>query len=71
MSTTTEATRSYVKRQRKFTLQERNALIKSVKEIGVVATAAKFNTLYIRVADICSKSRITVKRGRRPLAKVA
>jgi len=71
MSTESTATRSYVKRQRKFTLQERNAIIKSVKEIGVVATAAKFNTLYIRVADICSKSRISVKRGRRPSLQAA
>jgi hypothetical protein len=67
----TASKRSYVKRQRKFTLQERNSIIKSVKEIGVVATADKFNTLYIRVADICDKSRISVKRGRRPLIKAA
>jgi hypothetical protein len=62
--------RVYNKRARKFRLTEQNAIIKSVKEIGLVATAAKFDTLPIRISAICKARKVKVPRGRRPNAKV-
>lgn len=63
--------RIYTKRVRKFNLQTANAIVKSVKEIGVVATAKAFNTLPIYVSDLCKKRKVKVQRGRRPAAKAA
>jgi hypothetical protein len=65
------ATRSYVKRVRKFDLKTQNAIASSIKAIGVVATAEKFNTLYVYVAKLAKARKITVNRGRRPGTKLA
>ena len=66
---TAREVRVYTKRVRKFNLQQQNAIIKSVKEIGVMPTAEKFNTLYIRVAKIVKGRKVKVARGRRPSPK--
>ena len=65
--------RKYTKRRgaagRKFKLTELNEIRRSIKEVGIVKTAERFNTLAIYVQEIAAKYNIEVRRGRRPKPK--
>lgn len=63
--------RVYNKRKKKFSMTEQNMLIRDVKAIGLVAAAAKWNSLPIYVSKAMKSRKVAVKRGRRPNPKVA
>lgn len=66
-------TRSYRHRkgspQNKFNLKERNAIRVSIKEIGVVATAQKFDSLPKYISAVGHSFRMNIKRGRKAAPK--
>jgi len=54
--------------RRPFTKEQKAAIRKSIREVGVVATAEKFDSIPAYITQVARKANMKVNLGRRPQA---